>query len=121
MEVVCDDFFEHKPLPAGGYDFIWDVTFLCALDPSVRERWATQHRQLLSKGGALMTGIFPIGKPPGGPPYALSVDLLKSLLVPVGFAATEIREELPAAEQHSPGAFGSNSPFKTALATWKLL
>merc|ERR1719162_1113175 len=34
INVVCGDFFEHE----GHYDFIWDNTFLCALDPSVRER-----------------------------------------------------------------------------------
>eukprot|EP00438_Fugacium_kawagutii_P007488 Skav230113 [mRNA] locus=scaffold283:259459:262528:- [translate_table: standard] len=41
-------------------DVIWDCTFLCALDPSVRAAWAKQTRSLLKADGTLLTCIFPI-------------------------------------------------------------
>ena len=47
VEVCCGDFFRHT----GAYDLVWDCTFLCALDPSVRERWAAAHRSLLKPQG----------------------------------------------------------------------
>jgi len=117
VELLCADFFEHDC--SEGYDLIWDCTFLCALDPSVRERWAAKQATLLKPDGKLLTCIFPIGTKSGGPPYALSVELLKSLLLPVGLAPVEIREDLPDDEQHRPGgALATSSPFRTAVGTW---
>ena len=116
VELICADFFEHDC--SERYDLIWDCTFLCALDPSVRERWAAKQATLLKPDGKLLTCIFPIGTKSGGPPYALSVELLKSLLHPVGLAPVEIREDLPDDEQHQPGAFAASSPFRTAVGTW---
>jgi len=43
VAVECGDFFE---MPSRRFDFIWDCTFLCALEPAVRERWAQQMSQL---------------------------------------------------------------------------
>ena len=69
------------------------------------------HETLLKPDGKLLTCIFPIGAKAGGPPYALSVELLKSLLLPFGLAPVEIREDLPDDEQHRPGgALATSSP-----------
>ena len=116
IEVLCADFFTLE----GTYDLIWDCTFLCALDPSVRERWATQSRSLLSERGTLLTCVFPIAENKvGGPPYALSVPLLRGLLEPAGLQSSSVREDLSEAEQHRPG--GMAAPFPdTALAAWRL-
>ena len=46
IDVRCGDFFDLT----GQYDFIWDNTFLCALEPEVRERWARQMKALLAPG-----------------------------------------------------------------------
>ena len=116
VEVVCGDFFAH----AGSYDLVWDVTFLCALDPSVRQRWAEQQRRLLQPDGRLLTCVFPIVDKVGGPPFAMSVELVSSLLLPAGFVLVECRDALPEDEQHRPGAMRGPGAPGTALATWQL-
>ena len=115
VEVVCGDFFEHK----GAYECIWDCTFLCALDPSVRERWSRQQRALLAPKGQLITCVFPIIDKVGGPPYAMSVDLVTDLLVPAGFTMVECNEDLPDEQQHRPGGAGSFGSKTTAIAVWR--
>ena len=117
IEVVNANFFEHATERL--YDFIWDCTFLCALDPFVRKRWASKMRSLLSKGGILMTCIFPLSDTrKGGPPYRLTVPIVSELLTEAGFEPIEIRASLPPEECHKPGGFtGSDG---TALATWRL-
>ena len=72
------------------FDFIYDYTFLCALDPSVRVDWARKMSALLVPGGILMTLIFPIiDVKEGGPPFKVSLQLLEDLLVPQGFKKLE--------------------------------
>ena len=118
VDVVCADFFEPTEL-AGTYDLIWDYTFLCALDPSVRAQWAERTASLLAPDGALLTCIFPIapGKV-GGPPYALDFDLVRGLLEPVGLRAVEVRDPMPPEAAHAPGGV-AGSGFGTALAVWR--
>jgi SAM-dependent methyltransferase len=118
VHVRCGDFFELD----GNYDLIWDNTFLCALDPSVRNRWAQQMKALIAPGGELITCVFPIGKRKGGPPYEMSVPLVRELLEPVGFEATLIQDNLPLEEQHRrPGdPLESALARGTALVTWRL-
>ena len=118
VTVRCGDFFALK----GSFDFIWDNTFLCALEPEVRERWAMQMKALLAPEGELVTCVFPIGERAGGPPFAMSVPLVRSLLETVGFKATLVQDTLPLEEQHRrPGdALESVLTRGTALVTWKL-
>ena len=120
VAVECGDFFEMNC--SRKFDFIWDCTFLCALDPAVRERWAEQMRNLLADDGELLTCVFPIGAREGGPPFAMSVDLVRSLLEPVGFEATLVRDDLPLEQQHRrPGdALESVRTRGTALVSWRL-
>jgi len=67
--------------PKNKFDFIYDYTFLCALDPSVRTRC----------GGELPTLIFPIRAPDDkGPPFQVTLELYKELLLPVGFECLEL-------------------------------
>lgn len=119
VEVLCADFFAME----GSYDFIWDCTFLCALDPSVRGQWASRSAKLLKPDGTLLSCVFPIfaeGASRGGPPYALSVALIRDLVEPVGLEAASIREDLPQDEQHRPGGMpGGGSGPRTALAAWR--
>lgn len=104
VDVVRGDFFE---LPESGqkYDFIWDCTFLCALDPSARKRWAETQKALLAPGGTLVTCVFPICDKVGGPPYAMSVPLVTDLLGPAGLRAARTHECAPS-ERHNPGGIG---------------
>ena len=97
VTVECGDFFD---LSGRRFDFIWDCTFLCALEPAAREQWAQQMRSLLNDDGELLTCVFPIGPREGGPPYAMTVELVRSLLEPVGFEASLVQDDLPLEEQH---------------------
>lgn len=53
------------------FDLIYDYTFLCALPPALRPKWATRMSTLLSPTGRLICMEYPLGKDPktGGPPH----------------------------------------------------
>ncbi|CAG7996693.1 unnamed protein product [Penicillium nalgiovense] len=78
---IQGDFFDDAWLqkigvPLNGFDIIYDYTFFCALDPSMRPKWALRQTQLLSPSpaGNLICLEFPRHKDPqsAGPPYASS-------------------------------------------------
>jgi hypothetical protein len=50
--VLLIDFFSAN-LGEGRFDLIYDCTFLCALQPEDRDRWARRMNQLLVPGGEL--------------------------------------------------------------------
>ena len=86
-----DDFLDqtHPSEDSGGertFDLIYDHTFLCALDPSLRPRWAKRMSQLLAPGGRLICAEYPLGKPPasGGPPHGLTRALYEQLFAKPG-------------------------------------
>lgn len=117
IEVYEVDFFEGREQ----FDFIWDCTFLCALDPALREAWARKQRDMLAEGGTLLTCVFPICEKVGGPPYALSVPLVTELLQPLGLEAVETRTCV-GADRHLPGGaggLGGGAGPGTALVAWK--
>ncbi len=95
------------------YDFIYDYTFLCALEPSLRARWASTMKELLKPDGELLTLIYPLGDYEGGPPYAMSVGLVRGLLEGVGFEPFYLEQVVPA--QSHPGREG-----REALGRWRL-
>mmetsp|Transcript_9030 Transcript_9030/g.18248 ORF Transcript_9030/g.18248 Transcript_9030/m.18248 type:complete len:146 (-) Transcript_9030:771-1208(-) len=75
-----------------GFDLIVDSLFFCALPPKFRSRWAHKMMTLVEpKQGELFTLIHPIGSWTDGPPYAVSPQLVKDTLEPVGFHAKELR------------------------------
>lgn len=79
---IVDDFFTHE-IPSDDdrkYDVVYDCTFLCAIQPKQRTKWAEQMKMLTKKGSRLISVIFPLGDFEGGPPFALSPELVKSLL-----------------------------------------
>ncbi len=49
-----EDFFLHE----GKYDLIIEQTFFCAIDPSLRRKYALKMHSLLNKGGKLMGVLF---------------------------------------------------------------
>jgi len=98
------------------FDLAYDCTFLCAIHPDAREKWADQYRKLIKPGGELITLIFPICSREGGPPFAMSVELVTSLLTSRGFSRVELTNPLPPDEAH----LGGKMPNVTsALAVWK--
>ncbi|CAE7179646.1 hypothetical protein PTT_07764 [Pyrenophora teres f. teres 0-1] len=88
MKVVSGDYFEDTWLKDvegwdedEGFDIIYDNTFLCALPPTLRPKWASRTASLLRRpspnsnlsGGVLICLEFPTHKPAssGGPPWSL--------------------------------------------------
>ncbi|OQE15754.1 hypothetical protein PENFLA_c030G00832 [Penicillium flavigenum] len=71
-----DAWLEKIGVPLNGFDIIYDYTFFCALDPSMRPKWALRQTQLLSPSpaGNLICLEFPRHKDPqsAGPPYTSS-------------------------------------------------
>lgn len=64
FKAICGDFFELT----GEYDLILEQTFFCAIDPSLRKRYAEQCRALLATGGRIAGLLFNC-EFEGGPPY----------------------------------------------------
>ncbi|CAM9128467.1 unnamed protein product, partial [Ectocarpus fasciculatus] len=87
-------FFDLPEEADSKFQFVYDYTFFCALDPSVRQQWAEKMAAVVAPGGELCTIIFPIGEKEGGPPFRVSLDDYKSVLSPVGFECVQL-ELLP--------------------------
>lgn len=68
------------------FDVIYDYTFLCALPPAMRPRWAARMSELLSTTGRLICMEYPLGKDPktGGPPHGLVPEIHEQLLAKPG-------------------------------------
>lgn len=100
--VDCGDFFKHTPAEAP-FDFIYDLTFLCALKPEMRKDWARRMSELAKKGtGQLLALEYPLVSPPGraaddfnsGPPFLLRQQDYIDLLSPY-FDCVEPSTEIP--------------------------
>ena len=107
FEVKTGDFFKHE----GQYDFVYDYTFACALQPEQRNDWAKQQAALVKPGGKLFTLIFPMlkdGAEPtpeqrkNGPPFLWTVQEMQDLVQSVGFS----KVKLQAATDSHPGREG---------------
>jgi methyl halide transferase len=81
VEIVVGDFFEYRP--EAPFDLIWDYTFLCAIDPSLRSRWAEKMDELLAPHGELITLLYPTSDAPAqGPPFLIEPEAIRTLLAP---------------------------------------
>ncbi|HHH30561.1 MAG TPA: methyltransferase domain-containing protein [Polyangiaceae bacterium] len=108
--MVVDDFFTFEP--EAPFDLIWDYTFLCAIEPERRKDWASRMDELSSDDAELWTLIFPVDPVPlnpGGPPYPMTPELVRSLLEPT-FSAVSLE---PVTRSH-PGRDG-----KEWLGRWR--
>ena len=78
-DFFANDFFAETE--GGKFDLIYDYTFLCALPPPLRPKWAKRMNELLAPGGYLVCVEFPLQKDPklGGPPHGLSKELYEEL------------------------------------------
>jgi len=62
-------------------DLVFDHTFLCAIDPEQRPRFADLVLRNLRQGGQLVCLLYPVGKlrEAGGPPHSLDVEQVGAL------------------------------------------
>jgi methyl halide transferase len=108
--------------PGSKFDFIYDYTFFCALDPSLRLLWAEKMSQLVRPGGVLCTIIFPICEREGGPPFAVSLEIYRELLEARGFVSLELKMLSPEKSHPNRGgqvnADGTVCP-SSGLGLWK--
>ena len=81
------DFFA---LAEGGFDLVYERTFLCALPPRLRRAWAGRVAELVSPGGRL-AGFFFFDDNVKGPPFGIAARALHELLAP----AFELRQDEP--------------------------
>eukprot|EP00605_Chrysophyceae_sp_TOSAG23-4_P002365 GSChrysophyteH1.ASY1.ANO1.2613.1 assembled CDS len=94
LEFKCMSFFDlESDVPEKLFDFIYDYTFLCALDPRVHGRWKEKMAELVKPNGELLCIVFPVMKKSGGPPFQMSLEYVEDLL-PWSSAARAI-EMLP--------------------------
>mmetsp|Transcript_1689 Transcript_1689/g.2222 ORF Transcript_1689/g.2222 Transcript_1689/m.2222 type:complete len:286 (-) Transcript_1689:2515-3372(-) len=109
ITIIHKNFFE----VSDSYDLIFDCTFLCALHPHAREKWANKINSLLKPGGILICLVFPLVQGPtsflanlfhraviGGPPYALTCELICDLLPQ--FSIMHKQDPLPHQLSHLP-------------------
>ena len=86
------DFFT---LDAPPFDLVYERTFLCALPPRERSRWARCIAELV-RGGAVLAGFFYFAEGERGPPFGITARELHALLDPA-FALLE-DEAVPAVQ-----------------------
>ncbi|MGD8318582.1 MAG: methyltransferase domain-containing protein [Myxococcales bacterium] len=112
-EVIYEvtDFFSYEPV-TGGFDFVWDYTFFCALDPSQRSEWSKRMKRLVGPSRLLATLLFPFEDPLSnreGPPWPVNATMVGGLL---GDAFERI--ELSEPQQTHPGREG-----RERLGLWR--
>ena len=90
-----NDFFKVD----GKFDLAFDYTFLCALDPELRQAWADKYAELIVPGGELFTLVYPLKintnvtvLTSGGPPFQIDYKIVSELLEPRGFENIENKE-----------------------------
>ncbi len=111
-ELQIGSFFEFATTHAASFDFAWDYTFLCALDPELREQWQQTYQLLIRPGGLLATLIFPLGDPEnssGSAPHPLNFELVENLL----------RSEFELVSRSLPSSSHPGREGKEELALWK--
>lgn len=86
------DFFT---LAAPPFELAYERTFLCALPPPSRSRWARRIAELVRPGGMLV-GFFYFGEAGRGPPFAITGLELHALLDPAFMLLDD--EAVPAAQ-----------------------
>lgn len=89
------DFFT---LQAPPFERVYERTFLCALPPGERSRWARRIAELVCAGGVL-AGFFYFGDAEHGPPFGITPRELHALLDP---AFTLLEDEAVPAGQSVP-------------------
>ncbi len=78
LQVVHADFFDLT----GQFDLVLEQTFFCALNPSLREKYARHMKSLLAPGGRL-AGVWFNRDFEGGPPFGGNAEEYTQLFAPL--------------------------------------
>ena len=115
VKFVEADFFKTE---LGTFDLIFDHTFFCAITPPLRDDWGKRMAHLLSKGGHLLTIIYPLPRDPDnvdittGPPFEVELSAYEKVLSE-SFECVQrwANENLPASNEKRRG--------REELALWR--
>jgi methyl halide transferase len=64
------------------YDILLEYTFFCAIDPSLRMKYAEAAASMLRPGGWLVGLFFPLASDKPGPPFVVSRKEIESVFAP---------------------------------------
>lgn len=78
-QILLQDFFSADL--SGGWQWVYERAFLCALPPAMRVAYASQMSRLIPAGGVL-AGYFFLADKDRGPPFGISLEALSALLSP---------------------------------------
>jgi len=78
---LVGDLFDLDPSHLGAYDWVWEHTCFCAIDPGQRDDYVAAVRDVLEPGGTLLAVFFidPYDedhRPGEGPPFGVDFDEL---------------------------------------------
>ncbi len=85
-QLIIENFFDHSEK----YDLIAEQTLFCAIDPSLRQKYAEKVHDLLNSNGKLIGVLFNRDFE-GGPPFGGNVHEYRSYFEPL-FSSVEISE-----------------------------
>jgi SAM-dependent methyltransferase len=88
-DYLVADLFSYADEHRGSFDWIWEHTLFCAIDPEERARYLSAVSTLLKPGGLLLAVFFldPYDdehQPGGGPPHGCHEDELRERFVGSG-------------------------------------
>jgi len=78
-QLILGDFFDLND----SYDLILEQTFFCALNPNLREKYATQMNRLLHANGKLAGVLFNFPLTEDGPPFGGDYETYFSVFNPI--------------------------------------
>ncbi|PWA00538.1 hypothetical protein BB558_003408 [Smittium angustum] len=76
---IAEDFYTFK-VPDTKYQIAYDYTFFCTVKPEFRGKWGERYAELISKGGHLITLMFPMVPTARIPPYTLTEEMYHKAL-----------------------------------------
>lgn len=74
--LIVSDFFK---LQESGFDLVIEQTFFCAIDPSLREKYADKMKEIISENGVLAGLLFIQTPNDGGPPFNGTIEEYQTL------------------------------------------
>jgi hypothetical protein len=83
---VVGDWFDLQPSWVGAFDWVWEHTCFCAIEPELRAAYVESAHAALCPGGQLL-GVFYLDpyddehRPGGGPPHGVEVEELVDYFV----------------------------------------
>ena len=73
IEFLNEDIFTLSDAYIESFDYVYEYTTYCAINPQRRTEFAKKISLLVKKGGRLITVLFPVDSREGGPPFSIDV------------------------------------------------